>query len=47
MIFINRYGLGMIKRYLSKKKVEIDNEIKYKVYKYKMLDVSKINYDLQ
>jgi len=47
MLYIYRQSIKHPIKYLFMDKKEIDDEGKYKVYKYKMLDVSKINYKLQ
>ena len=47
MLYIYRQSIKNIFKYMFMKKMEIDDEKTYKVYKHKMLDFSKINYDLQ
>lgn len=47
MLYIYRQSIKYPIKYLFMKKYEIDDEKAYKVYKHKMLDFSKINYDLQ
>lgn len=47
MLYISRYGISDIFKYILSQKLEIDNEATYKVYKLKMLDLSKISYKLQ
>ena len=47
MLYIYRQSIKHPIKYLFMKKYEIDDEKTYKVYKYKMLDFSKISYKLQ
>ena len=47
MIYIYRQSIKHFIKYIFMNKKEIDDEKAYKVYKYKMLDVSKISYKLQ
>ena len=43
MLYISRIGLRDIFKYICMKKLEIDNENGYNVYKLKMLSLEKIN----
>lgn len=47
MLFIDRQRLSKPIKYLFMKKEEIEEEVNYKVYKYRMLNLSPISYDLQ
>ena len=47
MLYISRIGISKIFKYPFMMKKQIDNEKTYKVYKYKMLDISKISKKLQ
>ena len=47
MLFINKYGLSYIFKYLFIKNKVIVNESGYKTYIYKMLDLSKISKKLE
>jgi len=47
MLFIDRQRLSKPFKYLCMKKKEIDEESNYKVFKYRMLNLGPINFDLQ
>ena len=47
MLYISRIGISKIFKYPFMMKKQIDNEKTYKVYKYRMLDISKISKKLQ
>lgn len=47
MLFIDRQRITKPIKYLFSKKKEVDVESNYKVYKYKMLNLASINFDIQ
>lgn len=47
MLYIDRQRLSKPIKYLFMKKEEIEEEVNYKVYKYRMLNLSPISYDWQ
>ena len=47
MLFIDRQRITKPIKYLFSKKKEVDVESNYKVYKYKMLNLASISFDIQ